>query len=503
VTARLLALLPLAALLTAGPAAGQNPGRLPYGGSEVFRFALYKHGLKPLSDPAEAFDRPPESVIVIVGDPSRVDRLLPGIDLITYLNKGGSILVATDGPVPAAGANWANWANLLGIRITGEPLSADPKDSYRGEPPRPFVKPTLGVVGGRQSPHYLFEDVDATGPAAVAADRPCAMSLNRNPLQKFLIKPLATYPATARSRDGRMLADTENHFAVSLQPVTNAGNSPGRVIVLADHGVLVNGMMGFVKDPAAEKGYRFDNGNWAFANRTIEWLTDGFPQPRSACLFIEDGRIIDRFAVELPPNPQPPMPNIPPDVIANWVLNHANGIIDEKQEQDVFNRALERSLGLPRLLRVFLIAATVAFVVVGLRWLLRGQRKPDAAAAAAAMTPAARDGLLPRGGVVRQRTGAQLEVGNLYEAARRRVRERFDVLGGRPGPAGEMPPVLTANDLADGPLLHQSVRWLWVLGYGDTPVAVPPADWDRTNVLLERVTARAARGDWSFGQDAD
>jgi hypothetical protein len=64
-----------------------------------------------------------------------------------------------------------------------------------------------------------------------------------------------------------------------------------------------------------------------------------------------------------------------------------------------------------------------------------------------------------------------------------------------------MPPVLTANDLPDGPVLYHSVRWLWALGYGDTPVSIPPADWDRTNVLLERVAARAARGDWSFGQE--
>jgi hypothetical protein len=397
----------------------------------------------------------------------------------------------------------ADWAFRLGIRITGEPVSADPRESYRGVPPRPFVRPLFGLAGGLQSPHYLFEDVDEVGPAAVATDRPSTMSLNANKHQRYLVKNLAKYPASSRLRDGRPLDAAQSYFAVSFQPQENAGVGPGRLVVLADHGVLTNGMMGLIKDPAAEKGYRVDNGNWAFTKRTIEWLQGGFPRPRTACLFIEDGRVIDRFATQLPPSPQPPIPNIPPDVIANWVLNHANGIIDEKQEQDVFNRALERSLGLPRLLRVFLIAATVAFVVVGLRWLLRGQRKPDAAAAAAAMTPAARDGLLPRGGVVRQRTGAQLEVGNLYEAARRRVRERFDVLGGRPGPAGEMPPVLTANDLADGPLLHQSVRWLWVLGYGDTPVAVPPADWDRTNVLLERVTARAARGDWSFGQDAD
>ena len=103
---------------------------------------------------------------------------------------------------------------------------------------------------------------------------------------------------------------------------------------------------------------------------------------------------------------------------------------------------------------------------------------------------------------MRQRTASQIDVGNLYDAARRRVRDRFDALGGRPGPSDKIPPILTANDLPDGPLLYQSIRWLWALGYGATPLAVPPADWDRTNILLERVTARAARGDWSFGQEA-
>ena len=63
-----------------------------------------------------------------------------------------------------------------------------------------------------------------------------------------------------------------------------------------------------------------------------------------------------------------------------------------------------------------------------------------------------------------------------------------------------MPPVLTANDIVDGPLVNQTVRWLWTIGYGETPLAVPPGEWDRLNVHLERLSARAARGDWSFGQ---
>ncbi|HVK11352.1 MAG TPA: hypothetical protein VM597_21455, partial [Gemmataceae bacterium] len=90
-------------------------------------------------------------------------------------------------------------------------------------------------------------------------------------------------------------------------------------------------------------------------------------------------------------------------------------------------------------------------------------------------------------------------VGNLYEAARRRVRDRFDRLGGAAGRDGQMPPVLVANDVRDAELLRSAVAWLWPIGYGDVPIPVPPTEWDRVNALLERLTRRAAVGDWSFG----
>ena len=68
------------------------------------------------------------------------------------------------------------------------------------------------------------------------------------------------------------------------------------MLVLADHSVFVNGMMGFSEGRRSPEGYKFDNGNWAFANRTIDWLKGGGPEPRTRCLFIEDGHIIDKFA---------------------------------------------------------------------------------------------------------------------------------------------------------------------------------------------------------------
>jgi hypothetical protein len=447
-------------------------------------------------------------MIVVIGDvrpPNMFQKVVDGVQLRQFMSGGGAILVATDGPTGGrllGAGRGPDWPIEFGfpLQITPGRLIADPEHCYQGKTSQPFVKPLPRTEWGKESPFDLFKDQEKEGPLPIATRNPSEMSVPRGG-GRFLLKNLAKYVETThRVGVPPQIAPEVNHFAISLETQPGFGDRPnGRMIVLANRGVFTNEMSGFVRDPADRRGYHLDNGNLKFADRTIEWLQWNGPTARTKCLFIEDGRIIDRFAVELPRNPGAPIPKIPPDVIANWLLNAANPIVEDAQQRDVFNRFLDRWLGFPRLLRLFLTVVTVLFILACLRRLIRGYRKHEPAAT---QTPAARDTLLPRGGVVRQRTAAQLEVGNLYEAARRRVRERFDVLGGRPGPSGQMPPVLTANDLPDGPLLFQSVRWLWVLGYGETPLAVPPADWDRTNVHLERVTARAARGDWSFGQEA-
>ena len=161
------------------------------------------------------------------------------------------------------------------------------------------------------------------------------------------------------------------------------------------------------------------------------------------------------------------MPDIPPEVIANWLLNTANSIIQEKQEEDWFNRFLLGNFGFPWLARLFLLTVTILFLFMALRWLRRGLRKAEPTST---LTKNVQTSLLPRGGVLRQRTASQIEVGNLHEAARRRVRSQFDVLGAAPNASGKMPPVLTANDLPDGLLMQQTIRWLWAVGYGESPV---------------------------------
>jgi hypothetical protein len=443
---------------------------------------------------------PTDSVIIVLGDTGNLHTVVPSDQLRRFVAHGGAVLIATNSVnLPPFGGRGLDlgWGLAFGIRVTGTSVTADRDHSYHGSPGQPFVKPHPRVaLNLGPSPYDLFQGVDLAGAGAIATDRPSEMEVpNQGQLREFRVGNLAGYPDGARRlADNGPLKPEVNHFAVSLI----AEEWGGRMLVLANRNVFANGMLGFRESANAKEGYEFDNGNWAFARRTILWLRDRPEGPRTRCLFVEDGRVIDKFADELPKPPKPPIPDIPPDVLANILLNHSNGVINELQEKNFLNRAMEGFFGFPRIVRGFLMVMTALFLFYGFRWLARGYRKAEAAAVTG---PAQQAALIPRGGILRQRTAAQIEVGNLSEAAGRRVRDRFDVLGGRPGPAGAMPPVLIATDVADGPLLRQTVRWLWEIGYGESPVNVPTAEWDRVNGLLERVTARAARGDWSFGQD--
>jgi hypothetical protein len=490
------AALAAVALLTIGlaQAEGQGMDKLPYGGSEAFRFALHLNKLKPVSQPLDALQSPSDSIIVISGDTSSFPVPINGARLKQFLDFGGAILVASDTSSDA-------WGNQFGLQITGRRLEVfQLGKAYHHIGSRPFVKPRPGVPGAADSPFAIFRGIEETGVHAVATDSPSEMQIGRP--RNYLVKDLAGYVDGTRPENQLLpITDANNHFAVSIQPGGPGNIGTGRMLVMADNSVFINGMMRAHDDPNVPEGFSFDNANWRFTNQTIEWLKGGGPEPRTQCLFIEDGMVINAFAKEVPQPPSPPKPKITPEMalaIANIALRVLNDQIPRLEERDYFNRVLERWLGLPLLLRRFLICVTILLLVTAFGWLARSSRKQERAAA---LSPAMMSAATPKGGLFRQRTAAQIDVGNLHEAARRRIRSAFDLLGARPGSPGRMPPILTASDIGDGPMLHQTVRRLWLLGYSDQPASVAPADWDRVNALLERLVLRAAKGDWSFGQE--
>lgn len=478
-------------LLLCGLAPAQQ--KIPYDGTEVFRFALHKHGLKPESNTQAIPQSIRESVIVLFGDTSNLPNGMTGTVLRSFISHGGAVLIVTDRPINPALPG--TWANEFDITIGSGSVESPDGRGYRELNERPYIRPRVDLfqdLRNAVSPYDLIRGVPEDGAKAIATDRPSTMKLPPRDRGGLVMSNLAGYMRGARL-DGRPLPPGDDNFAVSYRDPA----SGGRLVVLADQSVFVNGMLGFVNDENAKNGFTFDNGNWAFTNRTIEWLQSGFEEPRTRCLFIENGQIKDKFAIEISKGPKPPIPDLPPEVMANLLLNYANPVLNELQEKDVFNKFIEQNFGYERILKGFLIVVTVLLAFAAIRRFLGTYRKPDGQT----LAPGEQAAMLPKGGVVRQRTNAQVEVGNLYEAASRRIRDRFDRLGGRPGPANEMPPILIANDSRDAGLIRSSIEWLWQIGYGSTPVTVSAHEWDQVNGLLERVTRRAAKGDWSFGAE--
>ena len=421
---RLLACI-LIAVAAACPACGQQ--KIPYKGTELLRFALHRKGFRPITEQQWFGEIQPtgDLLIVVVGDTSNlVSKYFPKNPLRKFLGLRESVahgaavlLIASDNLNALDRGGVLGWSTQFGITITGRTIPADPQHLYRSTPGQPFVKPKPAFpFANENSPFTLFKGVEVRGPKAIATDRPSEMTIPRD-LPGFIINDLAAYPdSSVHLRDQQPIAPAKNHFAVSLR--TPDPDNRGRMLVLANRNVFANGMMGFTPKADGSGDYEFDNGNWAFANRTIDWLQGGSNRKRSQCLFIEDGRIVDKFAIPVPRMPKQPVPNIRPEAVANWALHRLNDVIPWAEQNNFFNRTIGR-LGLPRLMRWFLVVITVLFIYFSLRWLYRGLRRVEPTST---INKGVQAGLLPRGGVLRRRTTAQFEVGNLYEAARRRVR---------------------------------------------------------------------------------
>ena len=452
-------------LAIVGPAGAQD-ARLEYGGSEFFRFFLHKQGLKPVADYTAADTKPAETLIVCVGDAEWVNREIGGDRLYQFLKDGGAVLIATDAAAPAN--RLGTWENRFGVHISGNLLTAKADECFDGLEGRPFVKPRrrpFPPLFG--SPFAMFDGVTADGSTAIATDRPSEMRLT--PANRFglTVTQLAGYPVSAKQIDTNLaLARPDDNFAVAMR----VDGGPGRLLVVADHSVFVNGQMKFTaNEETGELSY--PTANIHFTNQMIAWLQGPGP-PRTRCLFVDDGMVIDQFArqVQRPPGELPPIPPISPDRLANMLLSLVNAKLAHVQEEARPNAVLDRNPGPNFLRRGFLIVVTLAFlwlIWTRLRQATRGEDRSR-------WTPLASLGsLLPKGSTDARKRADLIDTGNVYEAARWRIRDRFDRLGGQATAAGDMPPLLMADQSRQAAGLEPQVRRLWLIGYGPRPSRSP------------------------------
>jgi hypothetical protein len=480
-------------LALAGTGSAQTE-MIPAGGSELFRFLLHQKGLKPAEVSLNYFDPAVarETIVVVKNAFATNNGNLSWVNSANSLRKfveaGGAVLYVS-------GMTYQNeltsaWEAQWGMRITLEPVTVNPGDSPFGDPeivwlmPRPRL-PRLAA----DSPHLMMRDLEQ--PVIARNPRYLTRLPGKAALNGFEVVELAGFPRSA-SAAGQSVAGECS--MISFRHVA----SRGQLIFIPDEEVVSNGLMlQGVKLNQGEKPFEVVTGNLPMSQKMIDWLKG---TGRTQCLFVENGQIVPQFAREvvIPPTPTPPIPNIPPEVLANILLNNASPIITELQDQDFFNRTLLSFVSKGNILRALGVILFGAFILYA--WSKRSAfvpRKPDTSSLAAVERF---EGQLPHGRILRQRNVGQFEVENLYESARRRARDRLIPMGGEPDAEGRMPPLLLADDCKQPQVLMRTIQRLWRIAFATDPIAVSPGSWDSFNQDLEQVLAEARRGGWSFAR---
>jgi hypothetical protein len=464
----------LVALLLAPAAPGQT-GPRPAPSSFAFQTHVFRWLLSQLKfHPLQGFDPvtdPADTVLVVLGDTSCLDRgHLPG-GLREFVAAGGACLVATDRK-PASPAE-AELEDAAGVTVTGRSLVDDEEDEvYRGLSFCPFLDPLPRALpdlfrGPRLDPRVRLR---------VATNAPSSLRHGSDDWPGS-VRPLAFLPANVR--DERM-RPRRNRWLIG-GPLFAAGGEVGRgrVLVLADHSLFINEMM-----------LPEDTGNVEFTSNCLEWLRGERDARRHQVLFVEDGAVRTDLDV-----PLKEVPGLPPGAERAIVAGVDRALAD-LQEQNAFNRGLWEWLGPPavfaRRALAFgtLLLALYLLYRAGVRGRYRPELAPLLARAVERHTPAAT--------LLEQRGREAVGSGNLWEAARGVARAWVAAL-----PAADARPPRVE---ADGGWwrrrsLERRVRRMWKLAHAARPVRVSPRGLRR--LLHDADLLRAALADGTLRLKGD
>jgi hypothetical protein len=497
-------LLPLAAvlilaaglLLSPARARGWDQAHEFQSGTQVFSRILYTFHLKALDGFGQLNDaNAAETVLVVFGNTACLDdhaSEIPGGSVRGFLERGGSVLIATDQKPSAAVAQQVR--EVAGVRVAGRLVICRPQEPnvlYQNQnycpillplpnrsPPLFRVVPEVGVLlppwvadlSGQvptlevvtNSPSYL--EVPGRLPAGI---QPLACL----PLGCWANSPVLHVPA--KDGGGEPLEENIPGYRPPRRWLTDLGRPPertygplfavggevgeGRFLLLADDGIFRNGML--LAD---------DTGNIEFAGQCLRWLR-GEPA-RKRVLFLENGQ--PREVRLVPLRDAPPLP--PPSQAA--VVAALDQALAHLEDRDQLNEGLLdglRSLsdeGPGKLLRVGLVLCTLAvFLFACYRLSTRGRHRLDVAVP---FLPHALAQHAPAAGLIEQRQQAMLRAGNVWETARDLARDTF-AAAGLSATSGR----LSIHVL--GPWwqrwrLRRRVLRLWRLAHG-APVPVAPA----------------------------
>jgi len=231
--------------------------------------------------------------------------------------------------------------------------------------------------------------------------------------------------------------------------------------------------------------------NFTFAGNCIEWCAKSGKRDRA--LFIEEGRVIPKFDVQLREIPLPPLPEI----------DELNQLLRGLEEENAHNRLLlgllagdegESAFSRIRMwiFRAVLFLLTLVVVIYGWRRLRKAIYRREVTVPLVMHSVAQ---TVPAEALVEQRHQVVLHEGNLWEAAREEARQCFTDYASRFPHAPFPPPRIEARVGWWGrrALLRQ-VNRLWQLAYESPPGRITPAQFRRIADDAADVAAALASG---------
>jgi hypothetical protein len=415
--------------------------------------------LQPVTRVNDLDQAPDRTLLIVFGDPRGLDLVPDGVQ--RFLRQGGAVLVASD---RGDGTGAEILEKVFHVAPDGAiVMNPNPRLNYGGEPECPLVTDFSGAAD-----HPLFKGV-----TKLATNQPTL--LHRGPRAP---PSLAWFPqGSIIFRRGPV--DVRNRvFAVG-----NEGPA-GQVLILAGHGVFMNGMMGGTGQPP------YDAQNFRFAFNCIRWFTRN--PKRDRVLLIHDGRVVSTFKV--------PLVEIPlPDV----TLQDVNEALRGLQNENFFNRILlhlvdphgdadNYAVGRRWLNRWALILLGLGVLAYGLYRLWRARYRRELTVPLVANLLAH---TVPADPVVAQRQRDMLREGNFWEAARELARQCFAGYAARsahfPPPT---PEVAARAGRGRGRVLAKQVQRLWQLAFLSAPRPVSRAEFSRLADDVAEIKAALASG---------
>jgi hypothetical protein len=483
--------LVFALLLLPRPAFGQAEEKkktiVAFEGSEFFRKLLHQYKQQPVERIEDLRNLDPlETTIIVFGDLSDIPKfrnLVGGLS--GFVERGGALLIASDRP--DQGMLWQE----LKVRIHGVNVRQKPEFSFRqNQPDCPMVKVDS------QPPHPLFKGISK----GIATNMPSLLELGPSDLHL-----LAVYSNLDPIFVEQFLRNRPRlpggppvpwDQAVAMAGTSAASRPDERVVVIAGHGVFMNGMFVLNYD------------NFIFANNCVSWLTEG--KRRKHVLFIEEGQVQTRFNVALGKRAPWPLPGTLDGLLRmlgklsaddwNRLLDKSQPLLSKLQEDDLpnrlqregfFDRVLDQFRLRRPLLQALIIVASVVLVFWGLRQLRRALfRRESRAPLSEAWVEDYRD----QRPVHAQRHRAMLLQGDLREAARDLARLW---LAKHTGPeCGPDRPAQVVAPVGSSQRRHWQDRLdhLWELAFGKSVAPVPLARFREVLAETRRLGAALAAG---------